>query len=212
MSSRPPRALKREPSSSLASAATSCSPSLRNTASALLPPHALRQRPSPSIKPASGSTGPGQPSIDEGWTRWILEKYGFAPESLYNAGVKAGNLRARFDTIILPDMSKTPAHRRIQTGMVPSEYAGGIDTAGADALRQFVREGGTLIAFNQSSSTVIDLFGLPVTNILADVKSDQFFCSGALLRGRVEKFLPSQPLWIARRSHCHVRARTGLCT
>ena len=79
-------------------------------------------------------------------------------------------------------MSKNQLTDGFKTGMVPSEYAGGIDTAGADALREFVREGGALIAFNQSSSAVIDLFGLPVSNILADVKSDQFFCSGALLR------------------------------
>ncbi|HEX3470887.1 MAG TPA: M14 metallopeptidase family protein [Silvibacterium sp.] len=155
----------------------------------------------PIHKARIGLYRPWAPSIDEGWTRWILEKYGFAPESLYNAGVKAGNLRARFDTIILPDMSKHQLTDGFSTGIVPSEYAGGIDTAGADALRQFVREGGTLVAFNQSSSSVIDLFGLPVTNILADVKSDQFFCSGALLRVELKDIsrpslygLPSDPI------------------
>lgn len=136
----------------------------------------------PIRKARVGLYRPWAPSIDEGWTRWILEKYGFAPESLYNAGVKAGNLRARFDTIILPDMSKTQLTDGYKPGLVPSEYAGGIDTGGVDALRQFVQQGGTLIAFNQTSAAVIDLLGLPVANILADVKSDQFFCSGALLR------------------------------
>jgi hypothetical protein len=136
----------------------------------------------PIHKARVGLYRPWRPSIDEGWTRWILEKYGFTPESLYNAGIKAGNLRARFDTIILPDMSKSALTDGFGAGIVPSEYAGGIDSDGVDALRQFVQQGGTLIAFNQSSSSVIDLLGLPVTNILADVKSDQFFCSGALLR------------------------------
>src|SRR5271170_1869513 len=125
---------------------------------------------------------PWAPSIDEGWTRWILEKYGFAPESLYNAEVKAGNLRARFDTIILPDMSKTQLTDGFKPGLVPSEYAGGIDNDGVANLLDFVRQGGTLVAFNQTSSSLIDLFGLPVTNILAGVKPDEFFCSGALLR------------------------------
>ncbi|HTY84667.1 MAG TPA: M14 metallopeptidase family protein [Silvibacterium sp.] len=136
----------------------------------------------PIHKARVGLYRPWQPSIDEGWTRWILEKYGFAPESLYNSGVNAGNLRARFDTIILPDMSKNQLTDGFKTGMVPSEYAGGIDNDGIAALREFVRAGGTLVAFNQTSSSLIDLFGLPVTNILAGVKSDQFFCSGALLR------------------------------
>ena len=136
----------------------------------------------PLHKARVGLYRPWQPSIDEGWTRWVLEKYGFAPESLYNAGVKAGNLRARFDTIVLPDMSKTQLTNGFKLGLVPSEYAGGIDTDGIAALREFVRQGGTLVAFNQSSSSLIDLFGLPVTNILAGARSDEFFCSGALLR------------------------------
>jgi hypothetical protein len=125
---------------------------------------------------------PWAPSIDEGWTRWILEKYGFAPVSIYNAGLKAGDLKSRFDSIILPDISKNLLLTGFKTGIVPSEYAGGIDTDGVEALRDFVQQGGTLIAFNQAASAMIDLLGLPVTNILGGVSSDQFFCSGALLR------------------------------
>jgi hypothetical protein len=125
---------------------------------------------------------PWAPSIDEGWTRWVLEKYGFAPVSIYNAGLKAGDLKSRFDSIILPDISKNLLLTGFKTGIVPSEYAGGMDTDGVEALREFVQQGGTLIAFNQSASAMIDLLGLPVTNILGGVTSDQFFCSGALLR------------------------------
>ncbi len=145
----------------------------------------------PIHKARVGLYRPWQPSIDEGWTRWILEKYGFSPESLYNAGVKAGNLHARFDTIILPDLTKSQLTDGFKPGIVPSEYAGGIDSDGVAALREFVRAGGTLVAFNQTSSALIDLFGLPVTNILAGVKSDQFFCSGALLR--IELNDPARP-------------------
>jgi hypothetical protein len=169
----------------------------------------------PIHKARIGLYRPWQPSIDEGWTRWILEKYGFAPESLYNAGIKAGNLRARFDTIILPDMSKNQLTDGFKTGIVPSEYAGGIDTTGVDALRQFVQQGGTLIAFNQSSSSLIDLFALPVTNILAAVKSDEFFCSGALLRIELKEpsraalyGLPSSPIVMFERGPAFV-PKTG---
>ena len=125
---------------------------------------------------------PWAASIDEGWTRWVLEKYGFAPISIYNAGMKAGDLKSRFDTIILPDMSKNQLLNGYKPGIVPSQYAGGIDNDGVDALRQFVEQGGTLVAFNQTASAAIDLLGLPVKNILDGVGSDQFFCSGALLR------------------------------
>ncbi len=136
----------------------------------------------PLHKARVGLYRPWTASIDEGWTRWILENYGFAPVSIYNAGMKAGDLKSRFDTIILPDLSKNQILNGFRTGMVPSQYAGGLDGDGVDALRDFVQQGGTLIAFNQASSAVIDLLGLPVKNMLEGVSSDQFFCSGALLR------------------------------
>jgi hypothetical protein len=125
---------------------------------------------------------PWAPSIDEGWTRWVLEKYGFAPVSIYNAGMKAGNLKAQYDSIVIPDISKNLLLNGFKTGIVPSQYSGGFDNDGVEALRDFVQQGGTLIAFNQGASAMIDLLGLPVTNILDGISSDQFFCSGALLR------------------------------
>ncbi|WP_380784321.1 M14 family zinc carboxypeptidase [Sphingomonas sp. R86520] len=143
-------------------------------------------------------------NIDEGWTRWLLEQYAFQPKSVYNADVKAG-LAGKYDTIIIPDMNApskgrpgdtTPAPDvtssykgplgTLMDGFAPSQmppaYAGGIGKAGADKLMAFVRGGGTLVALNNASDAIIDLFDLPVTNILKDVKSEQFFCSGALLQ------------------------------
>ncbi|GGH11643.1 M14 family metallopeptidase [Silvibacterium dinghuense] len=136
----------------------------------------------PLHKARVGLYRPWDPSIDEGWTRWILEKYNFAPISIYNAGMKAGDLKSRFDTIILPDVSKNTLLNGFKPGIVPSQYVGGIDNSGVEALRQFVQQGGNLVAFNDAAAALIDLLGLPVTNILDGVSSDQFFCSGALLR------------------------------
>jgi hypothetical protein len=143
-------------------------------------------------------------NIDEGWTRWLLEQYDFQPKSLYNADVKAG-LAGKYDTIILPDISGPPRYRAGDTApapefeskykgslaglmdgfspnQMPAPYAGGISEAGAQKLKDFVKNGGTLVALNNASDAVIDLFDLPVTNILKDAKSDFFFCSGALLQ------------------------------
>ena len=47
-------------------------------------------------------------------------------------------------------------------------------------------EGGTLIAFNNASMFAIDQFDLPVTNALAGVNANQFFCSGCLLKVHIE--------------------------
>jgi len=125
---------------------------------------------------------PWDPSIDEGWTRWILEQYGYAPISLYNADMRSGQLRDRVDVLILPDMRQQQLMEGYREGIVPGQYSGGLGEEGLDNLREFVRRGGTLIAFNQTAATLVPLLSLPVTNVLEGVKSDKFFCSGALLR------------------------------
>jgi hypothetical protein len=125
---------------------------------------------------------PWAPSIDEGWTRWILENYGFEPKSLYNADIRSANLKSRYDIIVLPDMSSRGLMSGFGVGIVPGQYVGGVGEDGIDHLREFVRDGGTLIAFNRTASSLIPLMSLPVANVLQGVKSDKFFCSGALLR------------------------------
>ena len=125
-------------------------------------------------------------NIDEGWTRWILENYGFAPVTLRNGEIQAGSLRERFDAIILPDAKPETIRTGFGPGSVPGVYTGGIGEVGTSALREFVQSGGTLITFNNASLFAIDDLGLPVKNILAGVKDEDFFCSGCLLRVEVQ--------------------------
>jgi len=129
---------------------------------------------------------PWLPSIDEGWTRWVLENYGFAPKNIYNADMRSADLKSRYDVIILPDIAQKPLMEGFGVGVVPGEYAGGMGEDGLENLRAFVRDGGTLVAMNRSASALIPLMSLPVKNVLDGVKSDKFFCSGALLRVETE--------------------------
>jgi hypothetical protein len=129
---------------------------------------------------------PWAPSIDEGWTRWVLENYGFDPKSLYNADIRSANLKSRYDVIVLPDMSAKQMMSGYGIGIVPGQYAGGVGEDGIDHLREFVRDGGTLVAFNRTASSLIPLMSLPVENVIEGAKSDKFFCSGALLRVETE--------------------------
>ena len=144
---------------------------------------------------------PWDASIDEGWTRWILEQYGYAPISLYNADMRSGGLRDRVDVIILPDMRQQQLMEGFRDGIVPGQYAGGLGEEGIDNLREFARRGGTVIAFNQTAAALVPLLSLPVKNALEGLKSDKFFCSGALLRvelgadGRPATYgLPGEPI------------------
>src|SRR5262249_58380140 len=60
----------------------------------------------PLAAPRVGLYKPWLASMDEGWTRFLLEQYGFEPKNLDNKAIRAGNLNASFDVLVLPDMSK----------------------------------------------------------------------------------------------------------
>src|SRR5262249_4517111 len=96
--------------------------------------------------------------------------------------VQAGHLRERFDTILIADSSTRSIMDGFLPGTIPGEYAGGIGETGAEALRSFVREGGTLITFNNATLFAIEQFHWPVVNVLAGLNADQFYCSGSLLK------------------------------
>jgi len=125
-------------------------------------------------------------SIDEGWTRWILEQYQFPFTSLYNAGIRAGHLREHYDAIVIPDMAERQILDGHRPGTIPERYAGGVGDEGAQELRDFVNDGGTLVTFNNASLFAINQLKLPVENALADLRPEQFFCSGCLLKVHIE--------------------------
>jgi hypothetical protein len=144
--------------------------------------------------PRVGLYKPWAASMDEGWTRWVLEQYGFDPKSLDNKTIRAGNLREKFDVIVLPDVEKETIDKgrpkREEGDMkyfaeLPPEYAGGLEKEGTKALKEFVESGGTLVALASSSDYVIEEFNVPVRNTLAHVKAEEFGCPGSLLRVKV---------------------------
>ncbi len=125
-------------------------------------------------------------SIDEGWTRWILEQYKFPFKSLENADIIGGHLHEHYDVIVIPDMGERQILDGYRPGTIPQRYAGGIGDDGAQELRDFVNDGGTLVTFNNASMFAINQFKLPVTNALAGLNANQFFCSGCLVDVHVE--------------------------
>ena len=61
----------------------------------------------PLKKPRIGLFQPWRGSMDEGWTRWVLEQYGFEPVTLHPEDFKAP-LRDRVDVLILADDARIP--------------------------------------------------------------------------------------------------------
>jgi Zinc carboxypeptidase len=138
-------------------------------------------------------------SMDEGWTRFLLENYGFNLKNIENKEVKAGNLNAAYDVIIVPDSTREiivegRVSRDGYAEEFPPEYAGGIGKEGLRALRDFVDKGGTLITLARGSEIVMgEEFNLPVRNTLAGaaergrgVQTAEFNIPGSLLRVYVD--------------------------
>jgi hypothetical protein len=134
---------------------------------------------------------PWMENIDEGWTRWLLKQYEFPFENIADAELRAGNLRSRYDVIIVPD---APPDRLITghpKGTVPPEYTGGLGEEGVAALKAFVEAGGTLVCLDAAGGLAIDAFHLPIRNVAHDAGPERFFCPGSILRLQLD---PSKPL------------------
>jgi hypothetical protein len=130
------------------------------------------------------------PSMDEGWARWVLERYEFDYTSLSDADVRNGGLEG-LDAILLPHQSAGDILHGHTSGTMPEEYTGGLGLEGALQLKRWVEAGGTLIAVDGASDFVIDGFGLPVRNIVKDVSTESLAVPGSLLRLEVD---PADPI------------------
>jgi len=126
-------------------------------------------------------------NMDEGWTRYVFDAFNVPFTSLPNAGLNEGNLRARFDAIVLPsDRTREPADSDAQ----PSEGARGISDAGYKNLARFVDDGGTLICLDGSCGPLIRQWKLPVRNVLEGLRSTDFYCPGSILGINVDTSNP----------------------
>src|SRR5204862_4790105 len=119
----------------------------------------------PIARPRLALYKPWVENIDEGWTRWILERYEFSFRNVSDADLRAGNLRAQYEAIILPSASGDRLIGGHSAGAVPHEYAGGLGEEGVAALVAFVEAGGTLICLDQAGSLALGAFRLPLRDV-----------------------------------------------
>ena len=144
----------------------------------------------PMKPPRTALYQPWTASMDEGWTRLVLEKFRFPYTSIHNAEIRAGSLRDRYDCIIIPDLSARSILEGRSDKRTPPPYAGGIGDDGAMQLERFVRDGGTLVLMDSATELATDVLRMPVRDVLRGVPRDKFFCPGSLLRIRVDNTHP----------------------
>ncbi len=127
------------------------------------------------------------PSMDEGWTRWALEQYGFEYERVTNEKITAGNLRRFHDVIVFPDQRASTLSDGYRPGSMPDEYTGGLNNRAIASLKAFLADGGTLVFLNHSTAFAIDRLGVRARNSLAGVGETEFYSPGSLLNVTLER-------------------------
>jgi hypothetical protein len=125
-------------------------------------------------------------NMDEGWTRYVFDTFNVPFKSLHEDGLGAGDLRTRFDAIVLPsERVREPAEPDAQ-----AETPRGISDTGFKNLARFVEDGGTLICFDGSCGQLIKQWKLPLRNVLEGLRSSEFYCPGSVLRIEVDTSHP----------------------
>jgi hypothetical protein len=135
------------------------------------------------------------PSMDEGWTRWIFDTNGIPYTRLVDADVRKGDLKNRFDVIILPDepanaiLHGAGGSGRRQSAdepKTPPEFVGGLGDEGAAKLKEFVKSGGTVVALNNASTVYTNKNLDNVDDVLEGVANKDFYVPGSILQVSVD--------------------------
>ncbi|HEV2669349.1 MAG TPA: M14 metallopeptidase family protein [Blastocatellia bacterium] len=140
--------------------------------------------------PRIGLYQPWTSNMDEGWTRWVLEQYEFPYTTIHNAEIKAGRLREKFDVLMLADQQPRDILEGYSFKSIRPEYSGGIGEDGLEALRMFVRTGGTLITLGASCDLAIEKFPIPVRNLKRGLTREQHFGPGTIVNIQVDQTHP----------------------
>jgi len=144
-------------------------------------------------KPRIGLFQPWSGSMDEGWTRWLLEQYGFEYVLLHPEDLKAP-LTGKVDVVLFADDARIPmeggGRGRGGAGQgaqgrggraVRPEYAATLNADDIQAMERFVRGGGTFIFVNNATAFPIQQFKLPIRNVVSGLKPEEFFLRGTIV-------------------------------
>jgi hypothetical protein len=154
-------------------------------------------------------------SMPSGWTRWLFEQYEFPFTVVYPNALDAGDLKSKFDVIVLTDgaVRRGGAGGRGGGGggfgrggqdpeSIPAEYRdhlGSIsDAKTMPALKKFVESGGSIVTIG-SSTSIAEVFGIPVKNYLTEkgpdgkdraLPGEKFYIPGSLLKTNIDNTNP----------------------
>ncbi len=153
-------------------------------------------------------------SMPSGWTRWLFEQYEMPFQVVYPPTLDAGDLKSKFDVLVFPDGAVRRGGFASGRGggrggfggganeAIPDEYKDHVGRISDDKtmpqLKKFVESGGSIVTIG-SSTTMADVFGIPVKNYLTEMGPDgkerplpreKFYIPGSLLKVNVDNTNP----------------------
>ncbi len=155
-------------------------------------------------------------SMDSGWTRWILEQFEFPFTRVFAPELDAGNLNAKYDVLVFVEGGIPAAAGAGRGGGggggrgggaagppadLPAEYRSHFGSVTVDRtvpqIKQFIENGGTVVAIGASAANLARHLGLPLENHLTPVLNSsgqidqtKFYAPGSVLRARVDTTSP----------------------
>ncbi len=142
-------------------------------------------------------------NMDEGWSEWLLDTHGYKYSLIGPDELKEGNLGSRFDAIVFGSQGLSAGGRGFgrggggggrggrgggggaalsQAAQDSARMRAMDDSARVRAVDEFVRGGGTVVFWNQGTSSAIGTFQLPVRNVVAGVSRQEYFTGGSIMR------------------------------
>jgi len=151
-------------------------------------------------------------SMPSGWVRWLLEQFEFPFEVVYPPALDAGNLAKKYDVLIFVDGAIPKSDRERTERLrplpqpkpetIPSEYRNRLGRVTVSKtvpqLKQFLQEGGTILAIG-SSTCLGSHLGLPIVDALVERLKDgtekplpreKYYVPGSIFQARVDNNHP----------------------
>jgi hypothetical protein len=150
-------------------------------------------------------------SMTSGWTRWLLEQFGFPFEVVYPPTLDEGNLREKFDVLIFPSggiprsrggSSSYRSYSSADPQDIPEEFQSRLGRVTVSKtipkLLEFLKEGGALLTIGRSTNLAFHA-ELPVKNHLVEkhqdgtkrpLRREKYLVPGSILQVRVDSTNP----------------------
>jgi hypothetical protein len=153
----------------------------------------------PSKRARVGLFRPWGSSMDEGWTRWVLERYEFDVVTLRPTDLRLP-LADKVDVVILTEDGRIPVEGAAGRGggsggrgggrAVRPEYSEALTASDLEGFERFVRAGGMVVCLGGASAFAIQQFKLPVRNVVAGLRPEEFFLRGSIVEVAVDASHP----------------------